>query len=545
MRRLYVPLALIALASVMFASWMHLGALDPRQVGWLLDGNDHGQNSIGLIAYLRARAFWPSLHDPLLMAPEGLNVALTDSNPLLALVLRPFAGWLLPDGWQYAGLWLFACLMLQVSFAWALIRPFTRDRMAAFVATALLAGTPVLFARYGHLNLCAQWLILWALWLFIDRRRSRLPFAWAAALGVSGLIHPYLLIMVAAIWASALLRLAVTEPQARRLVAGTAALGTGTMVAVAWWLGYLAEPLASTGTYGGFGLALDALWNPGNDGYSALLPAAAWRGAQGFEGMNYLGAGLLLLTVLACYARARGIAPRPDEEAPALRSLLWLLPAFAVLTLVAIGPALIWRGQMIATIPLPPRWIDVLDPVRASGRMFWPVYYAIAFASLAIVCRMQTARLALSVALILQLIDIAPMLVVIRGLSARADQPAVYYRTTDPRWAGLVAGASAIEIHPYEAYRDLAVLEEVSWRAITACRPVPLRYFYASREPRSIRERMERDAVRLSAGEIDPSRLYVFLKDAPPPAVAARAQMIDGIAVIAPTRPLPAAAHCA
>jgi hypothetical protein len=118
----------------------------------------------------------------------------------------------------------------------------------------------------------------------------------------------------------------------------------------------------------------------------------------------------------------------------------------------------------------------------------------------------------------------------------------MFDRTPDPRWDALIAGASAIEVHPYEAYRDLPVLEQLAWRAVTACRPVPLRYFYASREARSIRLRLEADAAALAAGRIDPTRLYVFLKSPPPPGAAA--QQIDGIWIIAPTKPLPAARTC-
>lgn len=536
-----MALAFMAGGLVLLAAWLGLAIVDPRHVGWLLNGNDQGQNSLGLIAYLRAAPPWPSLHDPLLMAPEGLSVAMTDSNPLLAILLRPFAG-LLPNDWQYAGPWLLSCLVLQLWFAWRLVRPFAADIWAAVLAMILLAATPVLFARYGHINLCAQWLILWALWLFIDERRVRRPLGWMAVLGLAGLIHPYLLVMVAAIWASAQLRLLVIDRTDRlRTVAGIA-LGLGVIVAMPAMIGFLDEPLASTGTYGAFNMAIDALWNAGNGGYSALLPAASTSPAQGFEGMNYLGAGLLALAIMAVAARFAPGADLAPARGPSLRPLLWLLPAFAVLALIAIGPHLIVGGREFASIKLPPGIVDALDPLRASGRMFWPAYYTIALVIIASSCRDKAARALLVFALIVQLLDIGPMLAVTRSVSRMASTRPMFDRTPDARWNSLVAGASAIEVHPYEAYRDLAVLEQIAWRGVTACRPVPLRYFYASREPRSVRRRMAADAAALAAGQIDPTRLYVFLKSSPPPGVAA--QQIDGIWIIAPTRPLPPAKTC-
>ena len=63
-------LALIATATVLFAAWMPLATLDPRNVGWLLAGYDRGQSAIGLAAYL-AGGGWPSFHIALLSAPES------------------------------------------------------------------------------------------------------------------------------------------------------------------------------------------------------------------------------------------------------------------------------------------------------------------------------------------------------------------------------------------------------------------------------------------------------------------------------------------
>ena len=197
-------IVLPALALVIFGAWMHWAVLDPRNVGWLLDGRDRGQSAIGLAAYLRA-GHWPSLHQPLLNAPEGMTLLFTDSIPLLGVALGPFAG-LLPPGLQFIGPWLLLCVMLQVAFAWLLVRRHAPDRLAALLGTALLALMPALINRYGHASLCAQWLILWALWVFVDERRSMQPLWWAAVLGVAALVHSYLLLMTAAIWGSAVLR---------------------------------------------------------------------------------------------------------------------------------------------------------------------------------------------------------------------------------------------------------------------------------------------------------------------------------------------------
>jgi len=543
--RLGYALLLCVCAVSMLAIWMDLSVLNPRHAGWLLDGNDHGQNSIGLVAYLRGLSAWPSLRDPLLMAPEGLSVALTDSNPLLAILLRPFAA-ILPNDWQYAGIWLLACLALQIAFAWTLLRPFARDGLALVAGTALLAGAPVLFARYGHINLCAQWLILWALYLFIQPRHVRRPWAWAGLIAVAGLIHPYLLVMVAAIWASAQIRLVVIDTAQRRQRLPGVLPGLAALIVIPWAIGFLDEPLASTRSYGTFNMALDALWNAGNEGYSFLLPAASTSPSQGFEGMNYLGAGILtLIAMLAVTRLFRRAEARVRYDTPSLKPLLWLLPAFVVLTAIAIGPHIIWRGRIVLDLPLPGALIDALDPLRASGRMFWPAYYTILFASIAAASRVRHGAAMLLLALLIQAIDFGPALQVMRGFSTASVRRPMFDRTPSAEWDVLVAQASAIEFHPYEAYRDLAVMEQVTWRAVTGCRPVPLRWFYASREPVAIRVRAAEDMTKIDAGIVDPGRLYVFLKDSPPPAAMNRARRLDGIWIIPPARAVPPAKRCA
>jgi hypothetical protein len=527
--------ALSALALLLFGAWMHWTVLDPRNVGWLLTGEDRGQSAIGLSAYLRAGGPWPSFHQPLLAAPEGLPLLFTDSIPLLGLLLKPLGA---PAGLQFLGLWLLACVGLQVMFAWLLVRPFAPGRLAALIGTALLAAMPALFNRYGHASLCAQWAVLWALWVFIDDRRAARPWWWVAVLGVAALIHSYLLLMVVAFWGSALLRVMVRGPDRKRVLFGAAATALG-VISILWWHGAFAGHFTSTGTYGAFPMALDAWWNPANPGYSALIPSSADDHARGFEGLQYLGAGLLLLVAIAVWAGGarRNGAPPSDAQSLILARLRWLLPAFALIALAAIGPQPLWRGAPLFTLHLPGGLTDALDPIRAAGRLAWPLTYTLAFAAIVAVMRLPRATLLLGAALAVQMIDLMPMMAAIRGTSAKAADATLYHRTADPRWAALVSGASSVEFEPARPFVDLQLMEEITWRAVAACRPV--RFTYAARESIAMRARIDADTANFTAGRLDPTRLYVLLDGKVPPAFAGRVQKLNGVAVIAPVAPGP------
>lgn len=516
MQRLPTLIVLIVTAVALFAAWMHPGVLDPRNVGWLLDGHDRGQSAIGLAAYL-AGGGWPSLHNPLLSAPEGTSLLLTDSIPLLGLLLGPFAGAL--SGMQFIGAWVFACVLLQVVFAWALVRPHAPDLPSAWFGAVLLAAMPMLFNRFGHASLCAQWLILCALWIYVDPRRAERPLWWVAVLGTAALVHSYLLLMVASIWAGWLLQQAAAPGRLRTFAEAAATIGFVALLLAAQ--GVFGGGFQSTGTYGAFPMALDAWWNPANPSYSALLPSSPEDHGRGFEGLNYLGAGVLLAVLVAAATRKA-----------ALRHLLWLVPGFVVLALIAIGPQPLLWGRPVATLHLPPWLIDALDPVRAGGRLFWPATYVLTYAAIVGVLALPRATLVLAAAVAIQAVDLAPMLAAIRSTSTRADDPTVFTRTRDPRWPDLIARAKRVDFTPADPFVDLQLMEEVTWRAVQTKRPVG--FTYTARVSAATRARRDAERAAFERGEIAPSHLLIVQDGKLPPALRRRALRIDGVTLLAP-----------
>lgn len=530
MRRALAPLACLIGGLLLFLLVFPAGALRIDNPGWLIRGSDNGENALGLHAWLHDDAAGARPHTTLLNAPEGVPLLFTDSNPLVALAAAPVAP-LLPTDAQLVGPWILLCFVLQLAFAYLLLRLHAPGRLALVAGTLLLAALPTLFNRFIHANLMAHWLILAALWLFVDPRRAGRHPWWAALLAVTTLVHSYLLVMVAAIWASAMLERFVAVPQARvRLVAGAAA--SLTLVAgIAVWLG-AGGAFQTTGSYGAFAMPLDALWNPGNQSFSTLLPATAQREGRGFEGFQYLGAGLLLLLPVALATAVRGPEPTSGNAATLAR-LRWLLPALAVLTLVAISNFPDLAGQRLPRFPLPEVVAPVLDTVRASGRLFWPAAYSLVFAAVLLVFRLpaRRAKLVLGALLGIQIIDLSNMWATIRLANAEAAMPRLFVQTLDPRWNSLIEQAHDITFVPADVTRDLALFQEVAWRAAKLGKPV--RTVYAARVGKATAERHARDAAEFAAGRLVPGRLYVLIDRAAPPA-RARTLVLDGVTVVQP-----------
>ncbi|MFA6124112.1 DUF6311 domain-containing protein [Sphingomonas sp.] len=527
-----IDLMLVVAGAVgLFALFFHLAMLNPHNIGWLLTGTDNGENALGLHAWLKD----PHAHGfrtQALNAPDGVSLLFTDSNPLLAVLAVPLTG-LLGGDIQLVGPWYLLCLMLHVALARAVLVPYARTPLALWSGVLLLSLLPTLYVREVHANLCAHWLILWALWIFIDPRRAADWRWWLAVLGVSALIHSYLLLMVAAIWGSAMLERLVRAPGER----GRTLLGAGVVLAVvAGVLSMLVDRggLISSGTYGRFGMPLDALWNPAISAMSVFLPAIPQAADRQMEAFQYLGAGLLLLVVAAPILHWRAV---PSPSVTTLhRRLCWLIPALVVLALLAISNRVDLAGRTVLTIPLSAQALALVDPVRASSRLFWPVAYVLALTAITQAYRLAPRRAALLLvgALALQMIDMIGVIGYTRHQTAAADAPVRWRITRDPRWASVIAQATDVTFMPPDATRQLDLFQEIAWRAVDAHRPV--RLVYAARTSRVTAERLATEYRAFQQGRLVPGRLYVILPNTPIPAAArTRLATLDGVRVVLPT----------
>lgn len=518
--RLATPLLLALLPLALFFAFFHAATLDIGNPGWLIRATDNGENALGAHAYWHDPAAGASLRTGLLNAPDGVPVLYTDSNPLLTLAAKPLAG-LLPEDAQLIGPFVLLNLFLQAVFAWLLLRRRAPGPVALWAGVALLAFPPTLFNRFIHVNLMAHWTILAALCLFLDPRRGERMRWWVPLIAITALIHSYLLVMVGAIWASVMLvRLLDGAPRTRALTLVQGAAMLVLVALLAWWLG-VGDQIAAR-NFGFYSMPLDALWNPGIQTYSNLLPAHEPTPARYFEGFQYLGAGGLAL--IATAIAAAGALPAAPGEDVVRQRLRRLVPALLVLGILAIT-----RMQL-------PVFLQVgLDPVRASGRLFWPIGYVMVFLALLSVYRLSAERAALVLvaALALQVADLSNMAAAIRLQSAEADRHRLYVRTLDPRWAPLIASARSIAFMPGDVTKDLGLFQEIAWRAVKAGRPVA--NVYAARGSRATIRRLTAERAAFARGELVPGRLYVVSPNVALPAGAlARSLTLDGTTIVLP-----------
>ena len=286
---------------------------------------------VGQRAFLRDTWHWPLLWTTLLDWPRGLSIAMTDSIPLLSLALKPFAAWI-PTAFPALYLWLaLNCLLQPVAAVFAL-RSLGERRIVPAVAAALLAAAlPTFLYRFGHVALSSHFTLLLGIGSYARTVRGRPGRRWLppVLLPLTLLIHPYLAFMMAAVLAAAPLSLLVRGDRRWREAALVFLAAMALTVAVAATFGYAADP--PDAGYGFWSMnLLSPVWRAAPPGWFVVPETIDATGGQ-YEGFQYLGAGILLLLIVAAATARRWHAGR------ILRAHAGLIAAGAGLTALALS----------------------------------------------------------------------------------------------------------------------------------------------------------------------------------------------------------------
>jgi hypothetical protein len=506
-------------------------------------GGDVTQHLLGWMFYRQEPWSWPIGLVRSYGAPIPTSIVYTDSIPLLAVVFKLLRG-LLPPVFQYIGLWALCCYLLQGVFGALLMRALGGDLFVQLTGAAFFILSPVMLDRLtiGHDTLAGHWLILAALWLTFrpaDPRPWRETTAWGLLINLALWLHPYFWAMVLGLGLARVCQgWLLDRSLSRRHVEAFLAWAVCGLAAFYWLMG-LSKIGAGVGD-GGFGessMNLNAPINPlGHSGLMRDLPVFAGQN----EGFNYLGLGGILLAVTAVILLARRPASLATlKRHAALGACCLGLFAFALSNRVTLGEKLLF------TMPLGPleRPCAVF---RASGRFFWPVYYAIFCVAIgAIVSRVPKpwSRALLALALILQALDLSGS---IAQAHARFSMFSSWHSPMQgPFWNEVGRRYKRIVVVPADHrevdYADLAYF--------AATRHMTINVGYLARYPQA-KLTAYQDALMkdVRAGVFDPEAVYVMRGKEVAAIVRShlrpgeRMVLLDGHFIYMPGAPFPASA---
>ncbi len=143
--------------------------LNPQNVAWI-HGLDPQQHYFGWVFFRQGPWSFPIGLNPDYGLSISSSIAFSDSIPIFAFIFKALSP-LLPERFQYLGLWTLLCFVLQALFAWKLIGLISKDRVVQFFGMGILVFSPPMLFRVGfHTSLVAHFLLLAAL----PRRRLSL-----------------------------------------------------------------------------------------------------------------------------------------------------------------------------------------------------------------------------------------------------------------------------------------------------------------------------------------------------------------------------------
>ena len=440
-----------AIAGLIFGLWF----LGPRNI---LPGSTDWLNRGDLASYQLGWEFFrqtPLIQWPVTAMPNygvSFHTVLVTGNALIELPLK-FLRPILPSTFQYVGMWIVGCFVLQGYFAARLLSHFVSDRFIRFVVAIIFVISPALVFRIGiagHPALGAHWLILCAFYLYFSDRQSYV--AWSTLIAIALTVSIYISAMVLFIYLASIGKVLLTDRDAshtqgvRRFVLIPPLVGALTFIA----MGYLEYGGSTKGT-GFFRLNVAAFFNPGfsaQDSFSYILNHfSPLRARQLFaeegEGFGYLGLGTILSLPLLVVFIVK------HRSAAWWKTIFPLLSVCFFMFLVALSNRVVFVRHEF-TYWLPSRILDLRQTFRAATRFAWPMYYLLTLAGVVAMVRLVRRRVVMTIVTLLlvgiHVLDQIPGLAYAhRELSS---QPSYRSPLVDPEWGNLAKNYTKINLFP-------------------------------------------------------------------------------------------------
>ena len=533
----FIPIVGILLGAIIFFIIFGPKILNPAYIGWTMEG-DAAQHFLGWHFFRSEGWGFPLGIIEGYHYPQGTSLVYTDSIPLLAVPLK-MIGSLLPAVFQYHGFWLLSAYILQGYFSILLLKETINRPALIILGACFFLLSPILVQRARiHESLTAHWIILAALYLYLQADTFKYRIRWLLLLALASLVHFYLLVMAAMIFLGYLLKQFLLNQKKLpvSLLKFTALAFVLTLIPM-WLAGYFIFNVRNTdsGGFGNYSMNLAAPFNAtpieGEIGEFAFLePIPVATHDQLFEGFNYLGLGLILLLLIAGFLFIR------QRDAVPVRRYLPLILVGVVLFIISLSNKITLADKTLIELQLPFIVEKGLGIIRSSGRMFWPISYMVMLASIGVVGKYLTTKKAFLLLLalfVIQVVDLAPWY-----LNVNLDETTWESPLVSAEWEQLMETADHIVfIPPNEFDADI-----MTFAFLAASHGKTINVGPTARTDIEFRAQYRTKVIKeFEQGQLAAKTLYVIRDDAylvgPIPDSDFRRRNLDGYNIVLPTMP--------
>ena len=273
---------------------------------WLINGYagaDVRQHYAGWLAFRRSPWALP------LGSIDGLGgtvLTYTESIPLVAIFFKTFRS-ILPETFQFFGIYIFLCFILQGISSGLLISIFSKDKIFTILGVILFCYSPIMVDRaFKHTALASHWLILFTLYFYFKSRERGKMSPWNCLICLLSIgIHPYFLPVIFGLVFANAVELSIRDK--KQIYRSSGIFLASLLLTVSF--GYLIGALGTSSSLGGhgygyFSMILNAIVNPQGGSrivWSKFLKTLP-QTLGNYDGFNYLGLGGILLLLLALVA---------------------------------------------------------------------------------------------------------------------------------------------------------------------------------------------------------------------------------------------------
>ena len=380
MKRINIKIVAALLGGIAFVLIYGIKILNPLYTDWLLTGGDLSQHYLGWEFFRRSDWYFPLGLTDQLAYPLKTSVIYTDSIPIFAVFFKLFRS-ILPQQFQYFGIWGLLCFVLQGYYAAKILGERSSSKTVILAGSIFFIVSPIMvFRMYYHTALAAHWLILLAIYFYSKHEKEyrdifKPVMQWGILGILNGSIHLYFVPMCGAILLGYILCSIWKERKIRiRFFYPGISFSVGLFLTVYLLGGFSSGADTGTNNLGLFSFNLNAFLNPMS--YSTLLKnTSLWNWpfyTQGqYEGFSYLGMGIILLCVCGIGLMMKNICRR---KKPSVYQIMTVLMSIGLIAL-AVSPTITWNDKLLLQLPYSSTLYKYWGIFGSSGRMAWPVVY--------------------------------------------------------------------------------------------------------------------------------------------------------------------------
>ena len=365
--------------NVTYEDWLLTGWYDLSQhyVGWQLFRASDWMFPVGLMD----NGFYP----------YPISVIYSDSIPLFCVFFKILSP-LLPETFQFFGIYGLLCFMLQGGFAKLLLRRVLNSEIKCCVACVpFVFCAPVWQRLYYHTALASHFLILAAFVLFMYRDRIENVYKRVALWCGLGMLCITIHFTIYSIVSVVFLGYAFWELLEKAGECKGAEEGRKktmllsfkrfflfllpyllSSVFIFWILGGFYGNISGVSDgLGAYSANLNSLFNPID--YSRIIKEFPLIDCQ-YEGLSYIGIMAIIMIIPACAFFIRNFR---DIFSKHRYFIISVFTTSVILWVIALSPIVTFNSHVLFEIPLPDFLYDAWSIYRASGRFLWPNMYLV------------------------------------------------------------------------------------------------------------------------------------------------------------------------